>query len=275
MLEFGAVGGFVSVFAVALPFFDFQLTHPVAGLAVTAGILFSFHGATAVAVGYIVGKFAIGSLYLGSVLAAFAYFVVGGVSAVVWCKGCANSNRSGYKRGLGYARLFVGTMSVAALSGGVVLAWGYEVFGLFPFFLATRYVFSFGLASLLIAPPVLLVSMFALDRDAAIARTTDNPAENSLWTIGVLALTWLIVGTIGSVGYRAVTVLLSQYPEVFTTRDLEILLVIHGDSVYGPGGQRIQAIFGGIMFLLLMLTLVHSETTVNWWRLGKEEGDDA
>lgn len=263
----GLISALVTVGVGSVPVLGFVLVYPVVGLAVAAGALFGGVGAVVVAVGYLVGQAASG--HVGVVALAFGvgHVTMGLVSAAVWNQRPLPDSlrRTVQLREFGSALAV--TVGSAALAGGVVVAWGYEVFALAPFTLAAGLVLSFGLSGALVAGPVLTVFGVASGREllrvpvGGEARAPDGGTRPTLERLVGIPLVWLVIGTAGSVGYRAIGSLLSWDADAFAMRGLDFLLLLYNDDLFGVGGRRAQAAFGGMMFVLLVLSLASVDGT--------------
>lgn len=262
----GLISAVITSLVGPVPLSDVLLVRPATGIAVGAGVLFGGHGAIAVGVGHLIGRIVTGDT--GPVTLAFTvtYVTVGFVSVAVWKTTMPSGPGDDPTRRLlrGGLRLAV-TAGMAALSGAAVLAWMYELFGLFPFYVAPRFALSFGVSGFFVGGVLLVIAQFVAERRGTVAtdrtRPTGGRTAGDLWLVGGIPLVWLIAGTIGSFGYRAFAVILSWDANAFAVRDLEWLLVLYDDAAFGVGGRRIQAVLGGVMFALLVLSVVRTYGT--------------
>jgi hypothetical protein len=255
----GAIGAVVG----SVPLWEFVPVSPVPGLVVGFSVVAGFVGAVSVTAGYLVVAVVAGRPVPSAVLSLLAYVLTGYVAAVVWhgfpadTPGWSAPKHVGRRIGRG-----VGAVTVGAVAGGVVLAWGYEIAGIRPFYLAPRYAASFWVAGLVVGLPVVSVSRY-LSRirvHPGSDMTGGSPLQGTQFSpvVVVVPLVWGVVGVIASVGYRAAGMLLMADPDAFAMRNLSFLLVLYGDETYGPGGRRVQAAFGGVMLVLLVLALLRA-----------------
>jgi len=254
----GAAGGAVG----AVPAFG-VLASPVPGLVAAFGVAFGAVGVASVVAGRLAFALATGhslSLIGPSLLGAA---LLGVVVTVLW-HGAPAPDQDGPLSGPVPWRVArsVSALTAGAVAGGAATAWALEALGRGPFYLAPRYALSLWVSSVALAPPaVYLYGRLARVRSGDRQRVL-LPTDAWAWspTLVALPFVWGVVGVVGSVGYRAVNVLLTADPAAFTGRGLGFLLALHGDAIYGPGGRRVQVAFGGLMLTLIALALIRART---------------
>ena len=112
----------------------------------------------------------------------------------------------------------------------------------------------------IVVPTAVVLSYSLLDRyELDIGR---HPGENrtgvafssrGVGATAVVVLAWLIGGIGISLLYHAFGIVTEGY---FNARGLDLLLVLKREALFGPGGVRLQALFGAVMFGLLCALLV-------------------
>lgn len=144
---------------------------------------------------------------------------------------------------------------VSAAAAASFLAWGNEVLLYHPFYVTVGGTFvNHVLATLLVTPLVYGLTRADLlpsevRNDTTWARTTETDTDGG--TVGVFGVTipvlWAVCGAIGSVGFRVG----ERIPDdTFQSRGVEPLQLVFHDLL-GPGGQRVQIVFGVWMLVLL------------------------
>lgn len=162
--------------------------------------------------------------------------------------------RAGWRQALTRYLLVIVTATAGA---GAIVAWGGEMARTAPFFV-TVVPASVGYLVLNLFCAVPLAAAFRrtlADGTEAVGlaeRLRTGPRTRSLR--GVVAVTgvWILVGTLGSIGYRT---LVAVPTDAFTRRGLDVVLALEQPTLFGPGAGRLQVLFGAVMFVWLLVTL--------------------
>lgn len=241
------------------------------GLAVPLGVVF---GAPA-AVGLALGVVAKDSLRLvvstGTLVSAFSLFLVSYVAAVYWRHG-VGLEAADVRQPRWWIRFAV-VVCVASTAGAAFLAWGRELLGTAPFYLAFGTAFTtFLTASLFFAPVVVFpVARSRLsERLLGGSQSTHDPSNSthesppttqrrSRISLGAVPLLWAGCGLVWSVGFQ-----LRQRVPLAGFERLNVVFLhdaIH-PALFGQGGRWAQAVFGLLMLTLLGIALRRSTHSV-------------
>jgi len=263
-----AMSAIVSIGIGGVAVLDSVVLWPVAGLALVAGVVVGGSGVAAITLGYLVAAFGLGTLDASAGVAAGSLLLFGYVSAYLWRREIVLPAVDVRIRT--DASQFLVTILVGSVAGASAMAWGGEITRQAPFFVGLRHTVSYVLTGLVIGVPLwygVRRTRIAI-RDASTSHDVserDPPLRSPQATVGwmlvtVISTVWLLVGTLGSVGYHSFETVLTRFPYTFHRRDLDELLVVHNDALFGVGGSRAQAVFGGVMASLLLWAFLDDAT---------------
>lgn len=151
------------------------------------------------------------------------------------------------------ARGFLIICVIASGGAAAIVAWGYEISSVAPFFqLSMASVITYLSINLTFG---LFIFVFLLSLVRKTDRVRDaiaytNSSHTAIFSTAVVTVLWLTLGFVGSVGYRA----FEKLPRRALVPDFAFLLVLDQPGLFGPGATRIQALFGSIMFSFLILS---------------------
>ncbi len=220
---------------------------PSIGLAIPLGAVFGFPAVIGLVSGMVVTQLAQVGFSLLVVFDVGAIFVLSAVPAAVWQSQVALwGERTVDIQGVtGLAVLAL----IASVGGASLFAWGGELLGLFPFYVAVvetsmRYV----LATVLVAPAVLLLA-------SLLQRNRSRPSPPTKFGVGfvLLPLLWALLAFVGSLGFN-VRERISQF--VFEQYGVELLYNVLHPDIFGQGGRRIQVLFGAVMLVAWGVSVV-------------------
>lgn len=235
------------------------VVRPAFGVALVFGVFFGAAGSLGSALGYLASRVATGSLTPVDLFVALAYFLAGYLAyyflLAVWRAG------EGGRHGVRSPRTFA--LSVAAVVSAVAgsaatTAWAYELFDVAPFSVAPGLLISYAVSALLIGLPVAVLHAETTTRarGSGLPRPSEPPRRRRLPVLPLLVpVVWLVVGTIGSLGYRAIKRVVAQHPHALEDRGLEFLLVLQNDALFGVGAGRVQIVFGSVMLSILTVSV--------------------
>ncbi|MFW6321528.1 MAG: hypothetical protein ACOC0Z_06715 [Halohasta sp.] len=231
---------------------------PSSGLAVPLGMGFGMPAAVGLAAGAVAKDLLRMTLSAETALSALSLFVAAAFAAVCWRGWPSPAAVDGRRldRWLAVAGLVV---SASAL-GAATFAWGSELVGIHPFYLAfgATFVSFLGSALAWLVVAALLVTRGWLPERVAriVARPTARvPSVRPRRLLTVLPVVWAVAGLLWSVGFR----IRERAPlDGFERLGLEALYYgIHPD-LFGRGGRRAQVVFGALMGSLLVVVLRRS-----------------
>lgn len=254
-----AVGTFLLIAVAGAPIVSsVLLLDAAAGVAVPAAVVFSVPGAIAVGVGSFAARLATGAEIATAALRSVTHVVIGTVGLITY-RATRASDRVEAIPGPSWLPACLFASVQGAVTGAVVLGWGLAVAGVSPFFLTTGYTVSYVVSGLLFGLPLL----FALHYVAGPfqPKPTAGIVTGSAIVI-VVPYLWLLLGTIGSIGYHSFDVLYSYDPKALEVIGLAFLDVLYNDALFGPGAVRVQAALGGAMSGVLVLAVWRSITNV-------------
>lgn len=154
---------------------------------------------------------------------------------------------------------------LAALSAGgaaALSAWGGEVVGLAPFYATVLGAFvSYFLLTFALGLPLSVLFRAAVsgaESRFGVALSTPAALTGRFSLRGVAAVTavWILLGAVGSVGYRSFERI---SPGSFAERNLDFVLVLNRPDLFGPGAGRVQALFGALLFSVLVFVYLGPE----------------
>lgn len=233
---------------------------PSSGLAVPAGIVFGLPGAVGIGLAVLV----VDASTLGPavVWVAVAHVALALLGYELWNRGILPTDPPAAFEG---ADFWLGVLSVTALSSVVaaaLLAWGYEVLGLFPFHVSfPSAVVDFALGTLLVGLPA-LSAVTRLGGRRSVGGEAASAERRRFWLLLSTALLWSVGALVGSLGF-AIREKLSA--DVFVSRGLGVLYEVVHPDVFGHGGRRAQVVFGGLVLTLLAGQLLVRRGGDGWW----------
>jgi len=147
-------------------------------------------------------------------------------------------------------RPFLMTVGVATAGATAIVAWGWEITHVTPFFVTVVFVLPVALAlNAVVALPLTVGLRAALGVEPGDAESFGRRRAAS---VGLLTAGWVVAGTVLSLGYRS----FERVPRtVFVDRDVAFLLLFDRPDLFGPGAGRLQALLGAIALSSLVLTL--------------------
>jgi len=248
----GAIGVYLLVwFVAALAFAQFGQPgfDPAVGLVVPLAVVYGPVGVAAAAGAVVVRDLLVGGLGAPTLVGSFAHLVMGAVAFRLWSRGLhrrPGTDRVGSLRG---TLVFVGVALVACSAGAAVVGWGNELLAIAPFFLAVVTAGEYLLATVVIGAPALaLFDRIRGDVGSHVASRFDA----GIVPVGVLSAGWLLVGTVGSLGFRNAARL---PPHLFEQHGLGAVRPLADEALFGPGGVRAQAVFGALVLVALAVVL--------------------
>jgi hypothetical protein len=217
------------------------------GVALLLGILFGFPAAAAVASGTLLSDALGATLGLETVVSAMSLFLFASLSALLHEQmACVDPNWSNHRTWV-YLASAVGIATIVSSS---FLAWSHELLGVSPFFTSFAVtVARYAAVGIVVLPVVILLVKY---RPVPVISTDryvpDTKVVVSQTAVG-LALSWPVLATVGSVGFR----IRERITAPFAFREIGIewvYFVIHPD-IFGYGGRRAQVVFGALMIITL------------------------
>jgi len=223
-----------------------------AGVAVPLGVLFGPVGAAAAGLGSVGRAVIVGVLTPTAFARAGAHVFVALVASAVW-RAAPPMGRIWSILGPPWFPRYLLATIVGTASGAAVLGWAAELLGRSPFFLAPGWALSFGVAGVMLGVPMVVVAeRFQVCRIETDANASDDVPTRVVGVLLLVPLGWLLIGTVGSVGYRSFDVLFSYNPQALQILGVKPLAVFYDDSLFGHGAVRAQAVLGGVMAALLV-----------------------
>lgn len=222
-----------------------------AAAALIAGLLTGVTGVLALSLGFLAGVIGTDGISTHAGVMAASLLCFGAVAGVTWRRTTAPGV------GFGSSLLRLGAcVAIGVTVSAATIGSGVEITGLAPFYVASRYAIAYLSAALVIGIPVWYVGrhvwLVVLDGDPSFER---DPRPARLKAVTVIAITWFVGGMIMSIGYRSVRILTTWFPNALETRGLDQLLLAYDDAIWGIGGARVQAVFGGCMAVALVVML--------------------
>lgn len=161
---------------------------------------------------------------------------------------------------------FVLVIGVAGIGAAAVAGWTSEVVRTAPFSVAASARFV-ELVALNLVCALPLVGAFrsvarAVDTRFGVAwcRPSDLHGEFSSRRVALVSLAWLLVGTIGSLGYRT----LERVPEyLLANRGLEVLSTLVDPELFGWGAGRLQVLVGSVLVSVLLASYLAEDPAGN------------
>lgn len=225
-----------------------------ASVAIPVTILFGVLGAIAVGVGSLAAGLASGAGIGTTVINSAVHLCIGLIGMVTYRHAVATASPSALS-GPSWVPSYIIASISGASTGGAMLSWALELYGQSPFFLAIGRGLAFLAGALLFGFPLLAAARATTGFSQA-PRTGGRTSWKPLAALLALPVAWVVVGTIGSIGYRSFDVLFAYDTQALRTLGVAFLGVLHDDALYGQGAIRVQAVLGGTILGLL--------TTVAW-----------
>lgn len=226
--------------------------HPASALPIPFGLVFGSVAAYAVAGGVVASELFTGSLGVESAFLATAMFYLSFSSHRLWgAVGRAIEPWTGRIPGTATPIRYLATVSVAVPGAGVIVAWGAEVSATSPFYLpALLETADLLLANLVLGPVVLLFGALGGVRVTGDDEAPRPGSGASLRLTVASTVVWLLLGTVGSLGYRSI----EKVPDAFLSGPRRYVALVE-QPLFGPGAARVQVVFGAVMFGLLVVSL--------------------
>lgn len=233
---------------------------PSSGLAVPVGIAFGLPAALGIGLAVLGVNLSTLSLAVGC--SAVSHVALALLASELWDRGILPTDPG---KTWESADVWVGILSVTALSSIVaaaLLAWGYEILGLFPFYVSfPAALLDFLLGTVVVGFPALYV----LRRLGGWPGVSETPAsaDGRRFCLSLsAAVLWGVGGVVGSVGFAIREKLPS---DEFVDRGLGVLYEVVHPDVFGHGGRRAQVVFGGLMLTLVVGHLLVHRGGDGWW----------
>lgn len=259
-LIYPLVTGFESVLAsqYSLPVLArFEL---VAALPVPLMLSFGSAALWAIPVGYVLGDVTSNAVGPGTLVGVGAHLYIGYSAGKV-------ARKFGFDRFISLSRFvrrpvfgrYLLLAGVSAAGGAAITGWGSEIVHGSPFYLAVggSFVEYFLLAAALTYPLVGLfrtVTATAATRfDIGWPRLDTMSCCFSLRRVTAITVAWIALGSVGSIGYRT----FQKFPaEVYTDRNLDLVLLLDRPALFGSGAGRLQVLLGAFFFSLLLVVFM-------------------
>jgi hypothetical protein len=155
---------------------------------------------------------------------------------------------------------FLLLVTVPVAGASAIAGWGGEIVHTAPFFfLTTRTFVELLCLNLVFTLPLvelcrLVASTSAVRFDALPSDSGDRDGRFDLWRVVGVTLTWVVLGTIGSLGYRTFEKIPPGY--FWSNNNEAVLLLLDRPELFGLGAGRVQVVFGALLFSLLVSTFV-------------------
>lgn len=142
------------------------------------------------------------------------------------------------------------TGTLSSVVAASILAWGYEILGLFPFYVS----FLSAVQSYLVTTlPLTALLVYTVTRtnlrrwfDVSHADRRPDADSRTFWTITLVSGTWAILGVVGSIGFTT----RQKIPrEAFRRYNVEFLYEFVDPDVFGQAGRRVQILLGAVMLV--------------------------
>lgn len=223
---------------------------------VVFGLMFGPAAAWGSAIGNLINDLFAGTLGPGSIGGFLGNFFFGMLGYKLWgnlgplSSGAEPDFRENPGRQfLEYVAIAVGSSAACA----AIIAWGLEIFGLFPFsVLGTVIVANNTIATVVLGPPLLYLTYPRIKRmgllypdllhDEDLPDTGATRARTAAFGLLVVSIAWLVVGIAVSLGIQDVSFAAGQ------------------DETFGQGGSTVQIALGAVAFVVLLaLTAISGE----------------
>lgn len=255
------------------------------GLAVPFGVVFGMPAAVGLALGVVAKDSLRLVVSTGTLVSALSLFLVSSVAAVYWRHG-VRPDAADVTQPRWWFR-FGAVVGVASAAGAAFLAWGRELLGIAPFYLAFGRAFTTLLTASLFLTPVVVLPVARSRLSGRLVRrsqpTHDSPPSphdpsesahtppnsahgprpttqrSSRIVLGAVSLLWAGCGLLWSVGFQ-----LRQRTPLAGFERLDVVFLydaIH-PARFGQGGRWAQAVFGVVMLTLLGNALRRSTHSV-------------
>ena len=232
---------------------------PSAGMAVPLGAAVGVPGVAGLAIGaflsdVVSGTFSTSAFFYTISVVLLAYF-----AHVLYRYDIGGQIRSDHGPVLAAVR-FVLLAAVACSGAAAFLAFGYQMAGITPFYItAVSSFIEFAISTAIVAP---LFGLLVVLDDALFSyrpsrrNTVSSSSRVHRWAILVVLPLWLLVGFVGSIGFK----LRERVSlEGFQNFNAEFLYhAVHPD-IFGQGGRRAQVLLG----VLALMLFVASATTLD------------
>lgn len=221
------------------------------GLAFPLGILFGVPAALGIAVSVFTTDAIRVAITLQTLVESLSLFLLAYMGRELWGR---NPSVSLENNDFATARTWI-SIAITAIPSCIVaasiLAWGYEIFGLFPFFISfLSATLSYLVSTLLLAPPI-IYAVHRMDTPSwlDVSLPVERPSEDSSTFRYVVLVSglWAILGVVGSIGF---TIRQKIPRRFFRYANVELLYESIHPDIFGQGGRRVQILFGAIMIVV-------------------------
>lgn len=221
----------------------------VASLTLPLALLFGAAVGWGVAAGIVVTALARGSLAPETLVAVLAVLAVATLGPRLW--GALPRLATGTLPTVLTDRGVVEYLTIAVVTSAAAaatLGWGYELLAASPFHLVAVPTFlALAAGTTVVGVPVLALGARVGDRLPGRSLPTPRVPSRAPLLGALLAPVWLLAGVVASLGFRVGQTLA---PGTFTTRGLDVLLVLLDPSLVGWGGRRVQVLLGAVALVL-------------------------
>lgn len=242
-------------------FFGLVGFDPAPGLVIPFSLLFGVFGAISGAAGVLIRDTIHGSV-TGVTLITGAFHLMSGYLAFrLWGQlGIFSTTGSPTIRSptafLEYVIVTIVCCAVAAAG----ISWGNEILAVAPFYLAAVMFVQYVVSTVTIGTLFLYVSEFVLFD--WIEHLTPNDTHRASTRFGifisVVALLWLALGIVGSIGFRNAARIPSS---IYTQYGIGFITPLVDPVVFGHGAVRAHVIFGAVMSSMLLVLLLMEHRT--------------
>lgn len=238
--------------SIAIPPFagwPFGFLHPVNGIVLPFAIVFGLPAVAGAFIGVILRNVvsdvsAVETLFVAiahSYLAFSAAQLRGRSSLLV-------ANRIPLESPLSLYRDYLTLCVIGCGGAAAIIAWGYEVVGVSPFFQISLISFvGLTIMSGIIGFSIFVVLRGITSRSRRIPINHSSEFRGRIKAVRAITALWLALGYFGSVGYR----MLENLGPRALPQSIQFLKLLDQPNLFGPGAGLVQSLFGAIMFSLL------------------------
>lgn len=238
----------ITVDSVGLPA-NAMLVTPSAGLAVPFGIVFGLPAAIGLFAAVFVSQVFQSGILLFGVVEGMSLFALAMTAAIGWR--AELELPAGVTIDVEGVPGFVLVTAVGTVGAGAVLAWGGELLGLFPFYVAfVDTLLRYLVATVVVGSAITLLLLTIVES----THSTSAPGQSDVLGAGFVfvPVLWGGLGLVGSLGFS----IRERIPRaVFEEFGIEVLYHLVHPDVFGSGGRRVQVVFGSVMLLIWVYTV--------------------
>lgn len=154
----------------------------------------------------------------------------------------------------GVVKRFFPVVGLSTAGGAAIVGWGSEIFHVAPFFFAASAALLEFL-TLNVLSTLLILLLFGI-ADAGVTssgvsrfQSGESTGRFSPRWVALLTFAWLVLGAVGSVGYRTYEKIPSDY---FLSANQEFLLQLRRPELFGLGAGRLEVLLGAILLSALV-----------------------